>query len=84
METEGGSVRKLVNRVSVEASFFKKMSSEENLGYAARFYGMPWSETKELIREILDKVGFPTDRKGEAMENLSRGCSRRSRSRRRC
>jgi ABC-2 type transport system ATP-binding protein len=73
VEAEGGSVRKLVNRVSVEASFFKKMSSEENLGYAARFYGMPWSATKELIPQILDKVGFPTDRKGEAMENLSRG-----------
>jgi ABC-2 type transport system ATP-binding protein len=73
VQAEGGSVRKLVNRVSVEASFFKKMSSEENLGYAARFYGMPWSETKELIPRILEKVGFPTDRKGEAMENLSRG-----------
>jgi ABC-2 type transport system ATP-binding protein len=70
---EGGAVRKLVNRVSVEASFFKKMSSEENLGYAARFYGMPWSETKRLIPEILAKVGFPADRRGEAMENLSRG-----------
>ena len=71
--TEGGMVRKLVNRVSVEASFFKKMSSEENLGYAARFYGMPWSETKRLIPQILAKVGFPTSRRGEAMENLSRG-----------
>ena len=70
---EGGEVRKLVNRVSVEASFFKKMSSEENLGYAARFYGMPWSETSELIPQILEKVGFPVDRRGEAMENLSRG-----------
>src|SRR5919106_5563585 len=60
-------VRKLVNRVSVEASFFKKMSSEENLGYAARFYGMSWSETNRLIPQILEKVGFPTDRRGEAM-----------------
>ena len=34
-------IRKLVNRVSVEASFFKKMSASENLSYAARFYGMP-------------------------------------------
>jgi ABC-2 type transport system ATP-binding protein len=71
--TEGGAVRRLVNRVSVEASFFKKMSSEENLGYAARFYGMPWSETKRLIPQILGKVGFPISRRGEAMENLSRG-----------
>src|SRR6266571_7825432 len=30
---ESRPVRRLVNRVSVEASFFKKMSSEENLAY---------------------------------------------------
>jgi ABC-2 type transport system ATP-binding protein len=34
---EGKAVRRLVNRVSVEASFFKKMSPAENLHYAARF-----------------------------------------------
>src|SRR6478609_8560481 len=38
---EPRAVQRLVNRVSVEASFFKKMSSTENLSYAARFYGMP-------------------------------------------
>src|SRR3954447_8398342 len=29
------SVRRIVNRVSVEASFFKKLSASENLSYAA-------------------------------------------------
>ena len=71
--TEEREVRRLVNRVSVEASFFKKMSSMENLSYAARFYGMPPSETRSLIPEILGKVGFPADRRQEPMENLSRG-----------
>jgi ABC-2 type transport system ATP-binding protein len=66
-------VRQLVNRVSVEASFFKKMSSAENLSYAARFYGMTPRETSARIPEILERVGFPVDRKGEPMENLSRG-----------
>jgi ABC-2 type transport system ATP-binding protein len=66
-------IRKLVNRVSVEASFFKKMSASENLSYAARFYGMPPSVTRAAIPEILEKVGFPADRRGESMENLSRG-----------
>src|SRR5919204_5040465 len=37
---ETRAVRRLVNRVSVEASFFKKMSATENLSYAARFYGL--------------------------------------------
>jgi ABC-2 type transport system ATP-binding protein len=66
-------VRRLVNRVSVEASFFKKMSSNENLSYAARFYGLTPSETSTRIPEILERVGFPIDRRGEAMEALSRG-----------
>jgi ABC-2 type transport system ATP-binding protein len=67
------AVRRLVNRVSVEASFFKKMSSSENLSYAARFYGMTPRETRSRIPEILENVGFPVERKGEPMENLSRG-----------
>jgi ABC-2 type transport system ATP-binding protein len=66
-------VRRLVNRVSVEASFFKKMSATENLSYAARFYGMTAGETRDRIPEILTRVGFPADRRGESMENLSRG-----------
>ena len=70
---ESRAIRKLVNRVSVEASFFKKMSASENLSYAARFYGMPPSQTRKAIPEILEKVGFPADRRTEAMENLSRG-----------
>ena len=66
-------VRRLVNRVSVEASFFKKMSSAENLAYAARFYGMTPGQTGPRIPEILERVGFPAERRGEPMENLSRG-----------
>jgi ABC-2 type transport system ATP-binding protein len=71
--TEPKLVQRLIARVSVEASFFKKLSSAENLGYAARFYGMTSRETRERIPEILERVGFPPDRRGEPMENLSRG-----------
>ena len=67
------AVRRLVNRVSVEASFFKKMSSTENLSYAARFYGLTVSQTRDRIPEILERVGFPAARRNEAMEDLSRG-----------
>jgi ABC-2 type transport system ATP-binding protein len=70
---ETRAVQRLVNRVSVEASFFKKMSASENLSYAARFYGMGPSQTRVEIPRILERVGFPADRRGEAMENLSRG-----------
>ena len=67
------AIRRLVNRVSVEASFFKKMSAAENLSYAARFYGMGPSQTRTAVPEILEKVGFPAERRREPMENLSRG-----------
>ena len=67
------AVRRMVNRVSVEASFFKRMSAEENLAYAARFYGMTRGQTRTQIPEILARVGFPAKRRGEPMENLSRG-----------
>jgi ABC-2 type transport system ATP-binding protein len=70
---EPRAVRRLVNRVSVEASFFKKMSAAENLSYAARFYGISARETRDEIPRILGRVGFPTDRRSEPMENLSRG-----------
>jgi ABC-2 type transport system ATP-binding protein len=71
--THPAAVRRLVNRVSVEASFFKKMSSAENLSYAARFYGMTPRETRTMIPEILGRVGFPASRRSEPMEDLSRG-----------
>ncbi|HET8607050.1 MAG TPA: ABC transporter ATP-binding protein [Gaiellaceae bacterium] len=70
---ETRAVRRLVNRVSVEASFFKKMSAFENLSYAARFYGMTPKQTRAEIPRILARVGFPAERRGEAMEHLSRG-----------
>jgi ABC-2 type transport system ATP-binding protein len=70
---EPRAVQRLVNRVSVEASFFKKMSSEENLAYAARFYGLTPRDTRTRVPEILGRVGFPGDRTDAPMEDLSRG-----------
>src|SRR5436190_4010114 len=70
---ESRAIRRLVNRVSVEASFFKKMSAAENLSYAARVYGMTPRQTRHKIPEILGRVGFPPERRHEAMEHLSRG-----------
>ena len=71
--TETRAVRRLINRVSVEASFFKKMSAAENLSYAARFYGMAPRSTRKEIPQILGRVGFPRDRIGEPLEDMSRG-----------
>jgi ABC-2 type transport system ATP-binding protein len=70
---EPRAVRRLVNRVSVEASFFKRMSASENLSYAARFYGLTPGATRVKVPEILDRVGFPLGRAAVPMEDLSRG-----------
>jgi ABC-2 type transport system ATP-binding protein len=67
------AVRGVVNRVSVEASFFKRMSATENLSYAARFYGLGHRQTRQRIPEILERVGFPVERASAPMEDLSRG-----------
>jgi ABC-2 type transport system ATP-binding protein len=67
------AVRRLVNRVSVEASFFKRMSAAENLAYAARFYGLTPAVTRDRIPDILEHVGFPLSRRSEPMQDLSRG-----------
>jgi ABC-2 type transport system ATP-binding protein len=71
--TETRAVRRLINRVSVEASFFKKMSAVENLSYAARFYGMAPGSTRKQIPDLLERVGFPRNRIGEPLEDMSRG-----------
>jgi ABC-2 type transport system ATP-binding protein len=73
VQREPRAVRRLVNRVSVEASFFKRLSAAENLSYAARFYGMPPRETRRRVPEILESVGFPGERARAPMEDLSRG-----------
>jgi ABC-2 type transport system ATP-binding protein len=70
---EERAVKRLINRVSVEASFFKRMSATENLAYAARFYGFAPAATRTRIPEILERVGFPGTRAGAPMEDLSRG-----------
>jgi ABC-2 type transport system ATP-binding protein len=67
------TVQRYMNRVSVEASFFKKMSSLENLLFGAKLYGVSDAESRPRIREILESVGFDYKRVNDPMEHLSRG-----------
>ena len=81
---EERAVRRLVNRVSVEASFFKRMSAGENLAYSARFYGLTPAHTRRRVPEILAAVGFRASARRSRWRSSRAGCSRRSRSRGRC
>lgn len=66
-------VQRMINRVSVEASFFKKLSPLENLLYAARLYNMPATEARQKIYSILARLGIKRDRVQAPLENMSRG-----------
>jgi ABC-2 type transport system ATP-binding protein len=67
------AVKRLINRVSVEASFFKKLSAMENLVYAGRLYGVSASDARVRSREILVRLGIAVERHDEPLEKLSRG-----------
>ena len=66
-------VQRLINRVSVEASFFKKLSPMENLMYGARLYGMEGSQTRLRVVEILTQLGLQERSIYKPMEEMSRG-----------
>ncbi|MBP1702833.1 MAG: transporter related [Chloroflexi bacterium] len=66
-------VQRLINRVSVEASFFKKLSPMENLLYGARLYGMSGAETRRQVTEILTRLGLERRSINQPMEEMSRG-----------
>lgn len=67
------AVRRLINRVSVDAAFFKKLSALENLRYAARLYGVPVTQGQHKATEILERLGFAAKKARVPLENLSRG-----------
>jgi len=67
------AVKRLINRVSVEASFFKKLSAMENLVYAGRLYGVGPDESRSKALEILRRLGVDIGRVNEPLEQLSRG-----------
>src|SRR5438309_2670501 len=67
------AVRRHVNRVSVEAAFFKELSPWENMLYAARLYGRGHGGTREQVVQLLDRLGLPLDTLDQPMKQLSRG-----------
>jgi ABC-2 type transport system ATP-binding protein len=66
-------VKQLINRVSVDAAFFKKLSPMENLLYAGRLYGLGSNETQRKGQGILDSLGIPHKVAVAPMEHMSRG-----------
>jgi len=71
--TDVYEVQRLINRVSVDAAFFKKLSAHENLMYAARLYGIPAREAPDRAKEILGRIEFDLERYTDPLEDFSRG-----------
>ncbi|MFN2114956.1 MAG: ABC transporter ATP-binding protein [Anaerolineae bacterium] len=70
---EDAQVKRLINRVSVEASFFKKLTPMENLMYAARLYGVDARHAREESMRIMKRLGLEERSASEPMEDMSRG-----------
>lgn len=73
IEREERAVQRLINRVSVEAAFFKKLSPLENLMYGARLYGLGGAEARRKIIAILKRLDLRADAINKPMEEMSRG-----------
>jgi ABC-2 type transport system ATP-binding protein len=67
------AVKRLINRVSVDAAFFKKLSPAENLSFAARLYGMDAGEARRKAAGIMARLGIGEKRMARPVEEMSRG-----------
>ncbi len=73
IERDEMAVKRLINRVSVDAAFFKKLSPMENLLFAARLYGLDGGTAKREATAILGRLGIAEKRLGRPVEQMSRG-----------
>ena len=73
IEREEMAVKRLINRVSVDAAFFKKLSPMENLLFAARLYGLDGGTARREALRILERLGIGAKRVGRPVEQMSRG-----------
>ena len=73
IERDEMAVKRLINRVSVDAAFFKKLSPMENLLFAARLYGLDGGAAKRDAVSILGRLGISEKRVDRPVEQMSRG-----------
>jgi ABC-2 type transport system ATP-binding protein len=66
-------VRRLINRVSADPSFFRSMSALENLMFYGRVYGLTPEQVAAQAPAILERLGLERERAREPMHHLSRG-----------
>ena len=67
------AVRKLINRVSADPSFFGQMTPLENLQFFGRVYGLPPRSIRPRAEAILERLGLRADQQRAMVKTLSRG-----------
>ena len=73
VERRSMEVRRLINRVSADPSFFRQMSALENLLFFGRVYGLSGSEIRVRAPEILERLGLGRSHQRAMVKELSRG-----------
>lgn len=73
LRKDEAKVRRMLNRVSVDAAFYKKLSPRENLLYSARLYGLEPREAEARALAILRRLGLREKAFYEPLEEMSRG-----------
>lgn len=73
LQREEMAVKRLINRVSVDAAFFKKLSPMENLLFAARLHGLDAGRARRDAIAILERLGIARKRIDRPVEQMSRG-----------
>jgi len=67
------AVKRLINRVSVDAAFFKKLSPAENLSFAARLYGLDPKFARQEAVQIWPVSASARSGMNRPLEQMSRG-----------
>ena len=73
IERDELAVKRVINRVSVDAAFFKKLSPMENLLFAARLYGLDGKTARRDAISIMGRLGIAEKRTSRPVEQMSRG-----------
>jgi len=73
IERQSMQVRRLINRVSADPSFFRQMSALENLQFFGRIYGLAGGDVRRRAAAILDRLGLDSGHQRAMVKELSRG-----------
>jgi ABC-2 type transport system ATP-binding protein len=65
------AVKRLINRVLADASFFQKLTPLENLLYGARLYSLGEPAARACAIEVLKQMGFDEETMSRPVEELS-------------